>query len=242
MVNSTKLTNTNGQSESITHNCINFLSYTSSGDTIKTEYVTDSSDYTGVEPRSSLNRCEDIRERTEKETGYLMRREPRDTQTNMKEEEEDWQRQSVKMEKEDGVRDEEGLGKEEEKERDEQKEVHIIHQVGQIDKLLTNGVKAEHGLEEGEELSTLITSCLRKQPRVLIPKLQFANCSVSVSSFLPSVASKRGQEVMSPWRCHEISSLRGNGSRAQNGQVVTRKRRGQLERPLKLMPASSENG
>ena len=240
MVDTTKLRNTNSQSESITQ-CINFLSYTSSGGTIKTEYVTDSSDYTGVEPRSSLDRCEDIGERTEKETGYLMRREPRDIQTNVKEEE-DWERHSVKIEREDGLRDEEGLGKEEEKERDEQREVHITHQVGKTEKFLTNGVKSEHGLQEGVERSTLVTSCLLKQPRVLIPKLQIANCSVSVSSLLPPVASKRGQGVMSPWRCHEISSLRGNGSLAQKGQVVTRKRKGQLERPLKLMPASSEYG
>ena len=171
-----------------------------------------------------------------------MRREPRDTQTNVKEEEEDWERQSVKMEKEDCVRDEEGLGREEEKERDEQREVHITHQVGQTDTLLMNGVTSKHGLWEGVELSTLVTSCLLKQPRVLIPKLQIANCSVSVSSLHPPVSLNKVQGVMSPWRCHEILSLRGNGSLAQKVQVVTRKRKGQLERPLKLLRASSENG
>ena len=131
-----------------------------------------------------MDRCEDIRERTEMETGYLMRREPRDIQTKIKEEE-DWEKRSVKIEREDGMRDEGGVGKEEEKEKDEQREVQITHQVGQTDKLLTNGVKSEQGLQEGEELSSLVTSCLLKQPRVLIPKLQISNFSVSVSSLHP---------------------------------------------------------
>ncbi|XP_061099758.1 zinc finger protein 420-like isoform X2 [Conger conger] len=189
VVDTTKRRITNSQSVSITE-CINF-----SGDTIKSEYVTDSSDYTGVEPRSNLNRGEDIGQRTERKTGYLMRREPRGTQTDMKEEEEDTERRSVKTEGGDSVRDEEG-----EKERDEL----ITHQVGQTDKLLMNRVKSEHQEEE---------------------------------ALLPPVAYKRGQGVMSPWRCHEISSLRGNGSLTQKGQVVTRKRKGQVERPV-----TSENG
>ncbi|XP_061097521.1 uncharacterized protein LOC133128195 [Conger conger] len=232
VVDTTKRTITNSQSVSVLNQCMNF-----SGDTIKSEYVTDSSDYTGVEPRLNLNRGEDIGQRTERKTGYLMRREPRDTQADMKEEEEDMERRSVKIEGDDGVRDEEGLWKKEEKERDEHWDGHITPQVGQTDNLQMNSVKSEHGHQEGEELSTLVTSCLLKQPRVLIHRVVMANCSVSVSSLLPPVASKRGQGVMSPWRCHEISSLRGNGSLTQKGQVVTRKRKGQVERPV-----TSENG
>ncbi|KAJ8355545.1 hypothetical protein SKAU_G00183390 [Synaphobranchus kaupii] len=129
-VDSTKLTNTNSQSESIT-DCMNCLSPASSGDAIKAESVMDSSDYTGVEPRQSFNRCEDIEEKTERKTGYLMSREQKYILTNMKEEEEDGERKSVKMEGDDGVREEAGLLKEEEKERDEQREGHVTDQVAQ---------------------------------------------------------------------------------------------------------------
>ncbi|XP_061099760.1 uncharacterized protein LOC133129587 [Conger conger] len=204
VVDTTKRTITNSQSVSILNQCMNF-----SGDTIKSEYVTDSSDYA----------------------------ESSDIQTDMKEEEEDTERRSVKIEGDDGVRDEEGLWKKEEKERDEQRDGHITYQVGQTDKFRMSGVKSEHGHQEGEDLSTLVTSCLLKQPRVLIHRVEIANCSVSVSSLLPPVASKRGQGVMCPWRCHEISSLRGNGSLTQEGQVVTRKRTTQLKKPV-----ASENG
>ncbi|KAJ8355558.1 hypothetical protein SKAU_G00183520, partial [Synaphobranchus kaupii] len=147
LVDSTKLTITNSQSESIT-DCMNCLTSASSGEEIKAEYVMDSSDYTGVEPRSSLNRCEDMDERTERKTGYLMSREQKDILTNMKEEEEDGERQSVKMEREDVA--EEQLWKEEEKERDEQRKGHITDQVAQIDKLVKYGVKSEHGQQEAE--------------------------------------------------------------------------------------------
>ncbi|KAJ8355548.1 hypothetical protein SKAU_G00183420 [Synaphobranchus kaupii] len=66
VVDSTKLTNTNSQSESIT-DCMNCLSPASSGEAIKAESVMDSSDYTGVEPRQSFNRCEDIEEKNREE-------------------------------------------------------------------------------------------------------------------------------------------------------------------------------
>ncbi|KAJ8355484.1 hypothetical protein SKAU_G00182780 [Synaphobranchus kaupii] len=55
----------------------------------------------------------------------------------------------------------------------------------------------------------------------------------------------RDMGARSPWRRHELSPLRGNGSlRQKKGQPVTRKRKriGQLERPLKLQTSSSENG
>ncbi|KAJ8373917.1 hypothetical protein SKAU_G00044970 [Synaphobranchus kaupii] len=151
----------------------------------------------------------------------------------------------VKMEREDDVRDEEGLWKKEKKEGDEQMEGRVTDQVAQTDKLVKNGVISEHGPQEGEELSTLVTSCLLIQPRVLIRRLQIGNCSVPVSSALGPVAYKRDLGARSPWRRHNLLSLRGNGSlRQKTGQVMTRNRKtnGQLERPPKMLPSSSENG
>ncbi|KAJ8369317.1 hypothetical protein SKAU_G00093450 [Synaphobranchus kaupii] len=227
VVDSTKLTIRNSQSESIT-DCMNCFTPASAGKDIKAEPVMDSSDYTGVEPRSSLNKCEDIEERTERKTGYFMSREQKDILTNMKEEEEDWERQSVKMEREDGVRDEEGLWKKEEKESNEEMEGHV----------------AQTGKQEVEELSTLITSCLQKQPRVLIRRLEIASSSVPVLLPPRTMACKRDLGARSPWRQHELLSLRGNGLlRQKKAQVVTWKGKtsGQLERPLKVLPSSSEN-
>ncbi|XP_061097519.1 uncharacterized protein LOC133128193 [Conger conger] len=233
MVDFTKLTNTNSQSKFAT-DCMTCSSPNSPGEDKKAESMLDSSDFTEVEPRSSLNRCDYIEERT---NGYLMSRGQKDILTNMKEEVEDGERQSVKMETVNDVKGEEELSKEEDKKQDEQRDGHITYQVGQTDKLQMNGLKSEHGHQDGEELSTLVTSCLLKQPRVLIHRVEIANCSVSVSSLLPPVASKRGQGVMCPWRCHEISSRRGSGSLTQNGQVVTWKRKTQLKKPV-----ASENG
>ncbi|KAJ8355561.1 hypothetical protein SKAU_G00183550 [Synaphobranchus kaupii] len=241
VVDSTKLTNTNSQSESIT-DCMNCLRPASSGEDIQAESVMDSSDYTGMEPTSISNRCEDIDEKRERKTVYLMSRDKKDLLTNMKEEEEDGESQSVKMEREDGVRDEEELWKEEE-ETDEQMEGHAADLVAQTDKLLKNGIKSEHAQREGEELSTLVTSCLLKKPRVLIRRLEISNSSLPVSPPPHLMACQRGQRERSPWGQHELSPLRGNGSLTQKkGQVVTRKRNtiGQLERPPKML--SSENG
>ncbi|KAJ8355549.1 hypothetical protein SKAU_G00183430 [Synaphobranchus kaupii] len=237
MMDSTKLTNTNSQSESIT-DCRNCLSPASSGEAIKAESVMDSSDYTGVEPRSSLNRCEDIEEKTETKTGYLMSKEQTEMQTNLKEEEDDGERKSVKMEGDDGVRDEAGLLKEEEKERDEQREGHVTDQVAQTDKLVKNGVISEHGQQEGEEPSPLVTSCLLKQPRVLICRLEIDNSSVSLSSACCPMACKGDLRARSPWRRHEPLSLRH-----KKGQVMTRKRKkiSLLERSPKMFPSPSQN-
>ncbi|KAJ8355577.1 hypothetical protein SKAU_G00183710 [Synaphobranchus kaupii] len=239
VVNYTKLTNANRQSESIT-DCMNCLTPASLGEDIQAESVMDGSDYTGMETTSISNRCEDIEERRERKTGYLMSREQKAIITNMKEEEEDGERQSVKMEKEDGVRDEEELWKEEE-ETDEQMEGHATDLVAQTDKLLKNGMQSKHGQREGEELSTLVTSCLLKKPRVLIRRLEIANSSLSPHL----VACQRGQGVRSPWRQHVLLPVKENGSLKQKkGQVVTQKRNtiGQFERPPKMLPSSSENG
>ncbi|KAJ8355559.1 hypothetical protein SKAU_G00183530 [Synaphobranchus kaupii] len=167
--------------------------------------------------------------------------EQKDVLTNMKEEQADGERQSVKMEGENGVRDEEGLWKEEERERDEQREGRVTDQVVQTDKLVKNGLKSE---QEGENLSTMVTSCLLKQPRVLIRRLEIANGSVPVSSPPRPVACQRDLGVRSPWRRHELSPLKGNGSLRQKGQVMTQKGKtvGQLDSPLELMTSSSENG
>ncbi|KAJ8355482.1 hypothetical protein SKAU_G00182760 [Synaphobranchus kaupii] len=216
VVDSTKLTIRKSQSESIT-DCMN----------IKVEPVTDSSDYTGVEPWSILNKCEDIEERREEKTGYFMSREQKDILTNIKREE-DGERQSVKMEGADGVKYEEGLWKKEEKESDEEMGGHV----------------AQTCKQEVEELSTLITSCLQKQPRVLIRRLEIASSSVPVLLPPCTMACKRDLGVRSPWRQHELLSLGGNRSlRQKKGQVMTRKMKtnGQLERPPKMLPSSSEN-
>ncbi|KAJ8366278.1 hypothetical protein AAFF_G00363150, partial [Aldrovandia affinis] len=73
---------------------------------MKEESVMDSTDYTRVELRSSLNTSENTEDRKERKTGYEMSREGKDILFNMKEEEGE-RCVSVKMEREDGVRDEE---------------------------------------------------------------------------------------------------------------------------------------
>ncbi|KAJ8357990.1 hypothetical protein AAFF_G00045770, partial [Aldrovandia affinis] len=98
---------------------------------MKEEAVVDSADYTGVEPRSSLNTSENTEER---KTGYGMSREEKDILFNMKEEED----VSVKMEREDGVKDEEGLWREQEKERVKQ-ERDLYNQTAQTDQMEKNG-------------------------------------------------------------------------------------------------------
>ncbi|KAJ8371647.1 hypothetical protein AAFF_G00303670, partial [Aldrovandia affinis] len=143
---------------------------------MKEESVVDSADYTGVEPRSILNTSKNTEER---KTGYGMSREEKDILFNLKEEEGE-RCVSVKMEREDGVRGEEGLWREQEKERVEQ-ERDLNNQTTQTDQMEKNGVKSECGQREGE-LSTLVMSLLLKQPRVLIRRLEFTNISVSVSS------------------------------------------------------------
>ncbi|KAJ8366360.1 hypothetical protein AAFF_G00360960, partial [Aldrovandia affinis] len=131
------------------------------------------------EPRSSLNTSENTEERKERKPGYGMSREEKDILFNMKEEEGEGCL-SVKMEREDSVRDEEGLWREEKKERVEQ-ERDLTNQMAQTDRREKNGVKSECRQQEGE-LSTLVMSLLLKQPRVLIRRLEFTSISVPVSS------------------------------------------------------------
>ncbi|KAJ8366599.1 hypothetical protein AAFF_G00348660, partial [Aldrovandia affinis] len=204
---------------------------------MKEESVMDSTDYTGVEPRSSLNTSENTEERKERKTGYGMSRREKDILFNMKEEEGE-RCISVKMELEDSVGGEEGLWKEQEKESVEQ-ESDLNNEPAQTDRREKNGVKSECGEEEGE-LSTLVMSLLLKQPRVLIHRLEFTNISVPVSSPPHSLSKKRDQGTRFPWRQHELSPVKMR-SVGQKGQVMTRKRKmiSQLERSLK---ASSMNG
>ncbi|XP_061097000.1 zinc finger protein 883-like [Conger conger] len=227
VVDSTKLTNTNSQADSMP-NSITFVSPAYSGEDIKAESMVVSSDYTWVEPGSSLKQSEDVEE---KKTGYLMSPDQTDMLINMKEEEEeeDWERQSVKMEREDGVRDEEGPRREEYKEDDGQKEGYVPNQVIEIYKWEVNEVKSEQ--QEGEEQPTLVTSCLLKQPRVLIHSLEMADHLVPGSSPPSPVACKSGQGVT----LHESSPQTESESLSQ---AVTWKRSGHLERPLICAEAS----
>ncbi|XP_061099769.1 zinc finger protein 37-like isoform X2 [Conger conger] len=192
VVDSTKWSNTNSQSESKSE-CLN-PAY--SGEDLKAESVMDSSDYKGgVEPRLSLNRCKE-----EGTTGYFMSREQEDVLANMKEEEEDGERLSIKMETVNHVKGEEELWKEE-----EEKEGHLRYPFAQTDKMVKSEVKSEHGQQEVGEPSTVVTSCLLKQPRVLIRRLEISNISVPGSSPLCSVACRSDQGATSPWRQHELS-------------------------------------
>ncbi|KAJ8332567.1 hypothetical protein SKAU_G00423560 [Synaphobranchus kaupii] len=234
VVDSTSLTNTNSQSDYMSD--FTLLSSTTSVKEIKTESVMDSTYYTGVETRSNLNRCEDKEESIEKKTGSLMNQEEKDILINMKQEDEEGgERQS-------GARDEVRLWKKEEIKKDEQEEYGVTQQVTQTVKCEKNEGKSEDGQQEGEELSTLATSCLLNQPRVLIRRLEMADNSLPVQIAPLSIAGKRGQGTRSPWKLHELSPQRGNGSLWPEGHVVTRKRRtvGQLDRPLKVRPSSSD--
>ncbi|KAJ8372509.1 hypothetical protein AAFF_G00281600 [Aldrovandia affinis] len=201
---------------------------------MKEESVMDSTDYTRVEPRSSLNTSENTEER---KTGYRMSREEKDILFNMKEEEGE-RCISVKMELEDSVGGE-GLWREQEKERVEQ-ESDLNNQLVQTDRREKNGLKSECGGEEEGELSTLVMSLLLKQLRVLIHRLEFTNISVPVSSPPHSLSKKRDQGTRFPWRQHELSPVKMR-SVGQKGKVMTRKTKmiSQLERSLK---ASSMNG
>ncbi|KAJ8372786.1 hypothetical protein AAFF_G00277290, partial [Aldrovandia affinis] len=140
-----------------------------------------------------------------------------------------------------GVRDEGELCKEQGKESDEQRKGDVAEQHPQTDRGQKNEGNSEFRHQEGEEMSTLVTSFLLKQPRVLIRRLEITDLSVPVSSPPHPVSSTRGQGVRSPWRRHELSPVRTPQSSRQKGQVVTRKNKAvsQLERPLALLPASS---
>ncbi|XP_036378773.1 zinc finger protein 502-like isoform X1 [Megalops cyprinoides] len=245
VVDSADLTDCDSQSESAL--CSKYLSNSaSSAKEMKTESVMDSRDYTGVELRSGLNRSEDIEERMERKTGYGMSREEIDILSNIKEEEEEeegGEKQSEEMEKEDVVRDEEdkGLWREGQKERDEQRERDESDPALQTEELKNEG-KSDCSQQEGEGLSPQVTSCLLKQPRVLIRRLEVTEMSVPVSSLPHLVVSNGYWGMRSPWQRDEFIPLMEEGSLRQNGQAMIQKREmiGSSKIPLKQPPDASE--
>ncbi|KAJ8251691.1 hypothetical protein GJAV_G00224070 [Gymnothorax javanicus] len=111
----------------------------------------DSSVHTGVETSSSLNGCKDLEER---ETRHSICGEQNMLIT-VKEEKEDWEGLSVKIETEDCVKDEEVFWKEEENERDEMKEGIIADH-----SFVKDEIKLEFGQHEEEaEPSMFLTAC-----------------------------------------------------------------------------------
>ncbi|KAJ8274126.1 hypothetical protein COCON_G00087510 [Conger conger] len=221
VVDSTKLTHCNSQSESLPDSMRCLSSSSLVGD-MKVESVIESTDYTGVL--------------------YEMTQEEQDRLSNMKEEvEECEERQSVKMEREDGVMDDKELGREQQKARDEQKGKGVAYLTCQTHKFEKNGVKSEYGQQDMEEVSNLVTACLRNQPRVLICRIKTGN---SVPESLCPFTRKEGQGVTSRQRWQELSPRKGKCSLSQMDQVMTCKRKmiGQLEKLQKHQSASSEDG
>ncbi|KAJ8274111.1 hypothetical protein COCON_G00087360 [Conger conger] len=131
MADSTKLTHSNSQSQSLPDSKKCLRSVSSVGD-VKIESVIGGTDYAAAETKARSNGSDDLEERTEWKTVYEMTEEEKDRLCNMKEEDEEEDKEeeeaeereekhSVKMEREDGVTDTEGLGGEREKPRDEEK-------------------------------------------------------------------------------------------------------------------------
>ncbi|KAG9331990.1 hypothetical protein JZ751_016266, partial [Albula glossodonta] len=154
-LDSTKLRNSNSHSEPLPSS-VNILPSTSAGgnsqsesepesspafpcEHMKAEAVINSIDYTGVCLKSSPDRSGNIEE---SKNGYGMSREEKDILSNIKEEDEGEERQSVMMEMEDGVRDEERLWREQEKERDDQRD-NVTDQITQTDTAPKNEAKTE---------------------------------------------------------------------------------------------------
>ena len=166
-VDYTKLTRSNSQSESLPDS--KCLSSASLGEDMKAESVIESTDYTGVEAKVSLNRSDNM---DEWKTFYEMNQEEKDRLSNMKEEVEEYEeKQSVKIEKEDCVKDAGGLKREQEEARDEQKGKGVTDLTCQTE-FEKNGVKSESCQQDMEEGSNLVTACLLKQPTVLIRRLK----------------------------------------------------------------------
>ena len=171
VVDSTKLTYSNSQSESLPDS--KCLSSASLGEDMKAESVIESTDYTRVEPKTRLNKSDNMEE---SKTVYGMTKEEKDRLSNMKEEvEETKERQSVKKEREDGVRDAEGLRRE--KAKDEQKGKGLTDLTCQTQEFEKNGVKSEYCQQDMEEAFNLVTACLLKQPRVLIRQIKITGNS-----------------------------------------------------------------
>ncbi|KAG7487268.1 hypothetical protein MATL_G00021370 [Megalops atlanticus] len=221
MVDSVEQIQPKSQSDSLLDSK-NFLNPGSLGEELKTESVMDSRDHTGVELRSGLN----------------MSREEIDILSNIKEEEEEGgESQSEEMEKEDGVNDEEdkGLWREGQKERDELRDE--TDQTTQTDKEVKSEGKPDCRQEEGEGLSLRVTSCLLKQPRVLIHRLDITEMSVPVSSPPHIMANNGDQGARSPWRRDDLSPVMEDRSLGHQGQVMTQRKK--MIYSLKTQPPDS---
>lgn len=216
---------------------------------MKTEPMINSCDSTGEQSRSNLNGYDDMDEWTKRKPGFIMTREQIHILNNIKMEEdwesmsvkmnnmkkeEGWESLSVKMESKDGVKDEKGFWKEEATEWDELWKSYSIDR-----KLEKNRVKSENEQQEEDESSMLVFSCLTKQPRVLIRRLQNSNNSVSVPSLPCALGCKGDRGATSLLKQQKLSPLVDNGSLSPG---VAEKTVGQSEVPLNLLPSSSENG
>ncbi|KAJ8403262.1 hypothetical protein AAFF_G00354790 [Aldrovandia affinis] len=161
VVDSTELTDCNSQleSESVLD---------SSSEDRNTKSVMASTDYTGVELRSSLNRREDMEEMIQSKTGYEMSRGEKDILYNIEGRKRGGERHCEEIKREDGGRDEDvtGLWKKQEKERDVQKERAENDLNSQTDRGLKNEGKSDTVKQEGEGLLPCVTSCLPKKPQV----------------------------------------------------------------------------
>ncbi|KAJ8274124.1 hypothetical protein COCON_G00087490 [Conger conger] len=205
----------------------------------------DTRDYTGVESEATFNRSDDIEERTEWKTLSEMTQEEQDRLSNMKEEvEECEERQNVKTEKEEGVIDAEGLRRDQEKTRDEQKGKGVTDLTCATHIFQKNGVKSEYSQQDKEKVSTLVTACLLNQPRVVICRIKITGNSIPELPHPRPFATKGEQGVTSRQRWQEPSPMKGKCSLRQKDHVMTCKRKiiGQLARPQKHQSASSENG
>ncbi|KAJ8415277.1 hypothetical protein AAFF_G00422570 [Aldrovandia affinis] len=190
---------------------------------MKTEPMTDSTEYTPLDLRSDVKRREDIEQRVGSETECGMSREEKYILSNIKEEEEEeeggeWQDEEMKV----CVRDDEvnRLWREQKTERDEQREIDEIDQTSQTDREVKNGGKSDHIKQEVEDLSPSVTSCRLKQHKE--PNhhpLEMTDISVPEFPSPHPVAGNEDQGVSSPWNQDELLPV------GQKGKVMTWKRK-----------------
>ncbi|XP_064206991.1 zinc finger protein 26-like isoform X2 [Anguilla rostrata] len=203
---------------------------------MKEESLQDGTDYSGVELRSDLQRTEDTQER-KPENG--MSWQERDILSKIKKEEE-WEWQS-----EDGVRNEEvkGLWRDQEQERDEKFEPEVTGQKLQTDGGLENDGKVDCMKQEGDDLSRQITSCLLKQPRVLIHQHNITDFLVPLVSPPKSITSFGVQTLVATQKQEELLPTRKERSLKQKRKVKTRKRKkSRLDSSEKDASPESSNG
>ncbi|KAJ8377154.1 hypothetical protein SKAU_G00077340 [Synaphobranchus kaupii] len=128
----------------------------------------DSTDYSGVEFRSSLIKSEETEESIERKNGYGMSREEKPILSNIKEEEEEGgERQGEEVKREDGVKDEEveRYDWKQEKERDECREGDEMEKTPKTDRWLKEDGILDCKKQEENGFSPPVTSCLLNQPR-----------------------------------------------------------------------------